>query len=261
MRIAEFFCGLKGWSRAGELRGHDVWTTDREHSFGPSLAEDVLKITPDMLPWKPDVVLTSPPCEGFTVMQIGRHWHGAEKNHEPKTDFARLSVKLVEHMLWLIDELQVPFWVMENPVAKLRVLPVMEGRRRWLHPKAKKETSPSVTYCTLGELWKKPTDLWGVFPDELELPPPCDTSKRPVTIITRDGRDWVMDETTKKPCHVHAPAGSSKGIQSKLSPAERAKVPYALSLAMTLACEKALDDPLKNTPVQESDPRVQLSLM
>lgn len=61
-----------------------------------------------------------------------------------------------------------------------------------------------------GKEAKKPTDLWG------KLPP----------------IDWLMPQKWEK-----APRGSKTGVQGYRNPAEAAKIPYAFSLAVCLACE------------------------
>ena len=130
------------------------------------------------LPWHPDVILASPPCEAFSVMTIGRNW---TVDHQPKTDKARTAMALVEATRELIDVLQPSFFIIENPRAKLRKLPILEGYER-----------RTVTYCQLGERVMKPTDLWGGFPPSLVLPEMC----RP-----------------RASCHISAARGSTTGTQ------------------------------------------------
>lgn len=237
-KFVELFCGLKGWTEPAPARGHDVWATDIDPSFEPDLAIDVLELTPDHLPsgWVGAddlIVLASPPCEGFTVMQISRNWTGPKDSpaHSPKTDKARLALRIVERTLWLIEELQPAYFVIENPRAKLRSLPVMQ------HLELR-----TVSYCRYGEHWRKPTDLWGGFPPSLRLHPVCDTDHRPQRIfLDVQGREWVCDRLTGEPCHIRARRGSRTGIQEqRLTAAERAKVPAQLSLAVIEACERDL---------------------
>jgi hypothetical protein len=106
--------------------------------------------------WHPDVVLSSPPCEAFSVMTIGRNW---TREHEPKTDKARLATALVDASITVNDRLEPRFWVIENPRAKLRKLDLMLWMER-----------VTVTYCQYGEPFMKPTDLWGKFPPSWPVP-------------------------------------------------------------------------------------------
>jgi len=190
LRVLDLFAGLEGWSEPFRERDHDVISVDLDPRFDVSLCMDVRDLEPDDLPWTPDVVLASPPCEGFSVMTLGRSWTnphpGTRYPHlrattEPKTETARLGVELAERTAYLISVLAPRYFVIENPRAKLRKLPVFaEFERR------------TVTYCQYGEPFQKPTDLWGGFPPSLVLRPPC----KPLS-----------------PCHVSAPAGSRTGIQ------------------------------------------------
>lgn len=183
MRVLDLFAGLEGWSAPFRDRGHEVCSSDIAERFDVDIHADILDLTPADLPWRPDIVLASPPCEVFSVLQIGRNWTGPTDfpPHQPKTEKAELALRLVERTRWLIGELEPAFFVIENPRAKLRKLPpVADLERR------------TVTYCQYGEPFMKPTDLWGGFPPSLVLKPTC-----------RAG----------DPCHVASPRGSTTGIQ------------------------------------------------
>lgn len=91
------------------------------------------------------------------------------------------------------------FFVVENPVAKLRKL--QSGLERY--------ERRTVTYCSFGEPFRKPTDLWGGFPPSLALPPPCSPGGRTIEI---DSFLWTL-RPDGTPCHLAAPRGSRTGIQ------------------------------------------------
>jgi hypothetical protein len=214
LRVLDLFAGLRGWSDPWRERGHDTFTVDIDPRFDVDLHADVLELTPDALPWKPDVVLASPPCECFSVMTFGRYW-----NHDrtPRLPKAAVAWALVSNTLDLITELGPAFWVMENPRAMLRKL--MPG------PLEAQFQRVTVTYCQYGENVRKPTDLWGIFPP----------SWAPKAMCLNGAR-----------CHVRAPRGSHSGTQgigrsrSNLdfeSKAERARIPRELSLSLCLAAE------------------------
>lgn len=209
MKVLDLFAGLRGWSQPAIDRGHDVRTVELVGRFpGITYYVDVRKLAdaPDSYldGWRPDLLLASPPCTSFSVMTIGRNW---TEDHQPKTDKARLGLELVEATLRLRDALQPRYFVMENPRAKLRKLPPVQPLER-----------RTVTYCQYGEKRAKPTDLWGGFPPSLVLKPACKNGD---------------------PCHVAAPRGSTTGTQG-MDPAESAKIPYALALAVTEAAEHDL---------------------
>ena len=102
MTVLDLFAGLEGWSAPFRARGHDVISVDVDPRFDVSLCVDVLELQPDDLPWTPDIVLASPPCEGFSVMTLGRSWTvphpGTRSAHlraetEPKSETAKLGVR------------------------------------------------------------------------------------------------------------------------------------------------------------------------
>lgn len=202
LKVLDLFAGLRGWSQPFADRGHETFSIELDKKFPDiSLYADILKVRPADLPWAPDIVLASPPCQGFSVMQIGRNW---THDHQPKTETAVKAQAMVRATLALIDELKPRWHVIENPRAKLRKMPFMEALPR-----------ATVTYCQYGEHRMKPTDLWGNFPPSLTLAPPC---------------------TSGAPCHISAPRGSrtgSQGMDSALS----AKIPYDLALAVCKAAE------------------------
>jgi len=213
VRVLDMFSGLGGWSQAFLERGHEVVTTDLELRFGCTITGDILAewtVRQIALRGPYDLIMASPPCEGFSVMNIGKNWTPPPE-HAPKTDTARLAQRIVERTRFVIAQEQPKAFIIENPRAKLRKLPVMADLER-----------RTVTYCQYGLTMMKPTDLWGGFPPTLVLKEPC-----------RNG----------DPCHVRAPRGSRTegSVQGIKDSAERAKVPYALSLAVCLAMEDYLD--------------------
>lgn len=205
VKVLDLFSGLMGWSQPFYDRGHDVFTIDNESRFNPHMLADIEDVDAmDIyVDWgEPDVVLASPPCQGFSVMNIGTNWH---HDHTPKTDKAAHALRLVTHTVDLIRALNPHYFIIENPRAKLRKLPVMQQFERH-----------TVTYCQYGEKRMKPTDLWGGFPPSLVLKDPC-----------KNGM----------PCHLSAPRGSTTGTQG-MSSELAAKIPYQLALDVCLAMER-----------------------
>ena len=176
----------------------------------PAEHRDIMDFDPKKhLPWMPDVVLASPPCTSFTVMQIGRNW---TRDHHPKNDKARLGLQLLDRTLWVIKEANPKWFIIENPRAKMRKMPQMAEFERC-----------TVTYCQYGERRMKPTDLWGGFPPTLLFKEPCSAGAK---------------------CHDAAPRGSRNGTQG-MDSAESAKIPYALALSVCIAMEEAIKGEVK----------------
>jgi len=238
LTVVDLFAGLRGWSDPWVFHGHRAFTVDWDERFDVDLHADIGTLRAADLPGdfrRPDVVLASPPCEKFSVMRIGKNWHRPEGEpgcpcpmpdhgpHAPKTPDAALAQGLVEATLRLIRELEPRWWVVENPVGKLRKLPVLDGIER-----------RTVTYCQVGEVLtkadgtefrrQKPTDLWGGFPRALRLPAQC---------------------AQGAPCHESAPRGSRRGTQGMGSYAERSKIPRELSLMVLDACLADLASPIR----------------
>jgi hypothetical protein len=229
-------------------------------AFGCDFSDDILTWNP--LTELPDgwvgaedfIYLASPPCESMTVLRIGANWTGPKDDppHQPKTDAARLGLAILQRTRDLVDIMKPRWFVFENPRAKARVLPPFADLRR-----------TTESYCSWGESFMKPTDLWGGFPPSWVSRGVCDTRTTGTTEV--DGVEWRVDREGN-PCHVSAPRGSTSGIQggevierkfrggvvedmakhhSKSlergqMAAERAKIPYELSLSVCLAAEADL---------------------
>jgi hypothetical protein len=206
VKVLDLFAGLEGWSQPWRERGHDVYRVELLEKF-PAEWRDIMDFEPSCLPWQPDIILASPPCTAFTVMQIGRNWN---KDDTPKTQKAVEGLILLERTLAVIAAINPKYFVIENPRGKMRKMKQLAHLER-----------RTVTYCQFGERRMKPTDLWGRFPPSLVLPPPC-----------KNGA----------PCHDAAPRGSMTATQGMASD-ESAKIPYALSLLVLKACAKDLGVP------------------
>lgn len=210
MKVLDLFSGLGGATKAFVERGHSVDTLDYEAKFKPTFFVDIREFHPSVDRY--DFVWASPDCRRFSVAALAKHWTKRGEVHYADTPEAQEAVELVQAALRVIQEAAPRYWIMENPVGKLRSLGVLKPYRR-----------RTITYCKFGARWRKGTDLWGRFPPGLALPRPC-----------RNGDS----------CHEAAPAGTKNGgIQGVRNPAVRAEVPYGLSLAVCQAVEDALVSP------------------
>jgi hypothetical protein len=221
VRVLDLFAGLGSGTAAFVERGHDVVTTDIHEPFKCTVTGDILnpEVVQRILELGPyDFVWASPPCQSFSVMNIGKNWTPPPEN-APKTDKARHGVALVQAALDIITAVSPLSFIIENPRAKLRKLPVVAGLER-----------RTVTLCQYGSDYMKPTDLWGGFPPTLELKPTCKNGD---------------------PCHTRAPRGSTTGTQGTLKSmqtytdktveiAAYRRIPYSLSLDICEAVERQL---------------------
>ena len=135
-------------------------------------------------------------------MTMGKMWtHDGQPKHQTAVDGQRLVLATVR----IIAAQRPQWWIIENPRARLRSLPFLEGFER-----------RTVTYCQYGEDRMKPTDLWGVFPPTLKLKPPCKNGD---------------------PCHIASPRGSRNGTQG-LGSAVAGLIPWALAEDVRKAIEE-----------------------
>src|SRR5439155_10084254 len=123
------------------------------------------------------------------------------RDNTPKNEKAQKSLELIKHTMKLIEDSNPRFWVLENPRAKLRKL---------IGP-----PTTTITWCQYGARVQKMTDLWGRLPSGFKA---------------RKCRNGAS-------CHNAAARGSRTGTQNDLFSAERAKIPYGLSLELCLTME------------------------
>jgi hypothetical protein len=148
MKTLELFCGTKSFTRVARIYADETTTTDIDGRFNPDIVSDVWNLTFNEGEF--DVVWASPPCEGFSVASIGKHWNA---DHTPKTDKAIQSLELVEKTISLIRAINPTYWFIENPRGKLRKV-----IGRYLQDlDYKRET---ISYCRYGDTRMKPTDIW-----------------------------------------------------------------------------------------------------
>ena len=236
MRVLDLFSGLGGWAEPFRDRGHEVITLDNDPRFGCDITTDVRDFHPSTLPWRPDVVVASPPCERFSTLTFQRgYFRMIDGQPRAVTPEGHEAVGLVRRTWAIITDAHPTFYVIENPRALLRrLMPQM------MTPTHERRT---VWYCHLGSPVAKPTDLWGRFPESFSLPPSCH-NRRP--------------EHPRGCCcldHNPAPRGSRTGTQGEGSPgwtswsgdrhdpdrsALRAKVPYRLGELLAIAAERDL---------------------
>lgn len=205
MRLLELFAGSRSVGKVAEAMGMKVFSMDIQPFQDIDHVGDILDVRPADIPWTPDIIWASPPCTFFSVASIGHHW---TPDHQPKTENAKLGVKIVEKTLGLIrhfsDRNPDLKWFMENPRGKLRKLKGVS-----FLPMA------TVTYCSYGDTRMKPTDIW---------------SNHIKSVFCPDGwepRSMCWNGNTL--CHHEpAPRGSKTGTQGIDGAYDRSKIPMPL---------------------------------
>lgn len=226
LRVADFFSGTHSWTKPYEaLAGDDlevrVFSIDNNPDYqgDTSVIGDFLELTAEdviqHLGGPPDVIVASPPCTAFSVAALGHHWGRWPdgSNWMPKTDGAKIGMKLSQHTLRLIEELDPHWFWIENPRGGMRKMPWMQSLHR-----------ETVWYCrygpTQGILRAKPTDLWGEWPTTWTPRPPC-----------KNGNPECD--------HVRAPRGAKTGTQGLKGNAARSMLPIELTTEIAEAVVKA----------------------
>ena len=192
MKVLELFAGSRSFSKVAEEMGMETFTCDFKPFDKIDYVVDILDFDTNKVTFKPDVIWASPPCTYFSVASIGHHWN---KDHTPKTEQAKLGVKIVQKTLDIINFLKPDYFFIENPRGKLRKLDVVKDILR-----------ATVTYCQYGDNRMKPTDIW------------------------TNNTNWKPRKICKNgmPCHESAPRGSQTGTQGLKGNYERSIVPYEL---------------------------------
>jgi site-specific DNA-cytosine methylase len=132
MKVLDLFSGTGSSTLAFERAGCSVYRVELDPQHTADLHADILALSApkliELCNGRPDFIWASPPCTSFSVASIGAHWGGGFRAYQPKSDAARLGLKLVAHTLTLIRELAPEAgWIMENPRGVIRKLPVLRG--------------------------------------------------------------------------------------------------------------------------------------
>lgn len=201
MQTVELFSGTASFSRAAHDLGHETFTVDIDEAFKPDLVKDVSILGLADLPYVPQVLWASPPCQKFSVASISKNWVYENGQPVPKTETARQACSLVVRTMRFIEAIKPRLWFLENPMGMLRVQGFMQNYPR-----------KTVTYCSYGDTRKKPTDIWT---NSLAWQP------RPIC-------------RPSFPCHHQkAPRGSKTGTQGLKTAKERAVIPPGFNAGNT----------------------------
>ncbi|KAL7572266.1 hypothetical protein ACA910_011793 [Epithemia clementina (nom. ined.)] len=161
LHCLELFCGRALVSQAFTKRGWKAVPIDILPESNASLQMDILELDPAThLPFVPDVIWASPPCQTYSILAGGTH-RGKEPGSFNKTpeshDHDRLFTKMVQIIAWAMAKHPHLVVVLENPKGLLQHMPLMEELEERVVPNLEKV---EVHYCTFGRDEKKPTHLW-----------------------------------------------------------------------------------------------------
>ena len=213
----DFFSGLGGFSESFFQRDHNVIRIDNDSSFSHiprTVIADIMKLEPESLPYRPDILLMSPPCNCFSTMSIRYYW----ENRRPKNETVRSAIDLVKRALWLKDQIKPKYWILENPVGMMKyVLGPAQALTHWASWYSEKDLIWSEVEGDPDKLPLKPTWLWGILP----------------TI------DWPSKPTRYAKIS-RSEKNRQKGVQGVKHAAISALIPYRFSEALCLSIEQNL---------------------
>ena len=204
--MVSLWSGTGSQHKAWEDDGWQIVSCDISPSFDPTFLMDILELTPDLIRQRigdesPSWIWASVDCSTFSHCSSVQHY---DRYLEPITDKARYMMSRLEHTLNIIQDLDPLFWIIENPVGKMRELPVMRQFPRH-----------TVTYCQYEEYHpQKPTDLFGQVPAGW-YPKSCESAR------------WAKE----RKCHPRSPRDSRTGTQAKNS-VEAGMIPYGLGRSL-----------------------------
>jgi len=141
MKILELFSGTESFSKVAKARGHRVFTIDNNPKFEPDLCKDILDVTIEDIPFKPNIIWASPPCQEYSKAKSR-----GKRNIE-------MANKIVLKTLELIKQLGPKFWIMENPQTGLL------KKQEFM----KNIPFTDCSYCKYGMPYRKQTRLWNNF--------------------------------------------------------------------------------------------------
>lgn len=198
-KTLEWFSGSKSFSKFMNERGSETCTIDNNIGFSPDICDDVKhRIIPHNTI---GIFWASPPCQGFSVASIGKHWTGGKGAYIPKSDTSKLGLELLEHTIKSIAESKPLYWFIENPRGVMRKV-IDKIFQKYGITDYKRVT---VCYCRYGDSRMKPTDIWTNLKDW-------------------DGRMCHNGNDD----HEKAPRGSKTGTQGLKGAYDRGKIPQAL---------------------------------
>lgn len=207
IKLLELFAGSRSIGKVADDLEYSVFSSDIESFNKIDYVIDILKFDIKKIPFVPDIIWASPPCEGFSVASICYHWKKENNIFIPQTKKTLNNIKLVKKTLEIIKYYKIlnPFliWYIENPRGILRKLSFMQNL----------PIRKTITYCQYGEKRMKPTDIW------------------------TNNLKWYPQKICKRgdPCHDPAPRGSWKTGTLKLKKVDRSKIPPKLCREILLS--------------------------
>ncbi len=199
MKVLELFAGSQSISNAAKKLNMQTFSVDIIGFKGIDLVTDIEYLKTSDIPFIPDIIWASPPCQSYSIAAISHHRNG----QIPISNFAKKTDSVIKNTLDLIRKYKAIFYI-ENPVGMLRKMSFMQKYDR-----------VTITYCQYGDNRMKPTDIW---------------SNNIKSLFNPYGWQPKVRCKNGDNCHESAPRGSHTGTQGKKNAFERSKIPKNLCL-------------------------------
>ena len=159
-RALELFCGTKSVGKVLDKHNFETISVDILKKFNPTIQTDILKLDYKNLPI-PDFIWASPPCNSFSRLAITaktRDHYTLEPKHPNAVLGTQILYKTLEIIQYFIQKNPNLLFVIENPKAMMRRMSIINTFPR-----------ETTEYSSYGFKYRKPTDFFHNFPDNLHL--------------------------------------------------------------------------------------------
>ena len=131
---------------------------DSSEESNATIIRDFLTLKPEELPFVPDFIWFSPPCQTYSRLAGGKHrsLKNGELEKSPESrEHNFIFGKMVEIMHWCREKAPHLIIVIENPVGTLKHMPLMKHLTKTFPL-----YSTQVDYCAFDRDEMKPTMIW-----------------------------------------------------------------------------------------------------
>jgi len=206
MNVLEIFAGSRSVGRIADNYGLNVFSIDWKQYEDIDLVADVEFLSPEDVPFIPDIIWASPDCTTYSIAACSTH---RINSVVPKSDYAkkcdRVNLNLINLIkYWLSINPKMVFFI-ENPRGMMRKMPFMQDFKRY-----------TIWYCQYGDKRAKPTDIW-TNSEKWNPRPEC--------------------KNGNKNCHHESsPRGSKTGTQGIKGSYNRSIIPNQLCDEIIISC-------------------------
>ena len=183
IKVFEMFAGSCSFSNEAKKMNFKTFTTDIFQFGEIDYVVDIMNIDLKKIPFTPNVVWASIPCETFSISSCHHHW---TPNGKPKSKECKKGIKILQRTVDIIKKIDPKYFFIENPVGLMRKQKILRQLKG-----IKKAT---ICYCKYGDTRMKPTDIFTNYLSDIFSP-----------------NEWTPKEMCfngNKKCH-HQPAPGS----------------------------------------------------